>query len=110
MFGLTRWNPFDELLSLQREADRLFNQFGDLPTTPRTGNWSNLRVTAGDESWTMEVPLPGIDPQHITLEAAAATHRHGLLVLTLPVRESVRPRRIEIDSVPVEQKRITAAA
>ena len=147
MLGLTRWNPFDEMLSLHHEMDRLFNQFGDRHLSAHTGNWSNIRVTAGAESWIAEVPLPGIDPRHITLEAAAhtihtrahqpgdaggsgsvqfsqaftvppfldvdhvtATHRHGMLVLALPVRESVRPRRIQLESAPAEQKRISAVA
>ena len=33
MFGLTRWNSFDDVFNFQREVDRLFNQFwSDLPT------------------------------------------------------------------------------
>ena len=32
MFGLTRWNSFDDVFNFQREVDRLFNQFwSDLP-------------------------------------------------------------------------------
>jgi HSP20 family protein len=89
----------------------------------------------------VQVPLPGIDPQQVTLEAAAtrrasaprcrraegrrsqiryqqtptvpqfldverltATHQHGLLQLTLPLKESVRRRRIQIDARGGEQR------
>ena len=37
MFGLTRWNSFDDVFNFQREVDRLFNQFwSDLPTHTAT--------------------------------------------------------------------------
>ena len=39
MFGLTRWNSFDDVFSFQREVDRLFNQFwSDLPTRTPAGS------------------------------------------------------------------------
>lgn len=150
MLALTRWNPFDEMLSLPREMDRLFSQFDDLFDTHAgitdISAWPNRRVTRGDDAWTVEVPIPGIDPQDVIVEAAGnsiriraqqpagngydrsfqyshtfsvpsfidldrvtATHRHGMLVLTLPLQERVRPRRIPINTAP-EQKQLTAAA
>ena len=27
MFGLTRWNSFDDVFNFQREVDRLFNHY-----------------------------------------------------------------------------------
>ena len=37
MFGLTRWNSFDDVFNFQREVDRVFNQFwNDLPTRTAT--------------------------------------------------------------------------
>jgi HSP20 family protein len=35
-------------------------------------------------------------PQFLDLEKVSATHRHGMLQLTIPVKESVKPRRIQI--------------
>ena len=35
-------------------------------------------------------------PEHVDTEAIKATNRNGLLVLTLPKREEVKPRRIAI--------------
>ena len=47
-------------------------------------------------------------PQFLDLEKVSASYRHGLLRLTLPLKESVKPRRIQIESVQSEQKQIAA--
>ena len=105
----------------------------------------SFQVHASDDAWKVEVPLPGIDPEHVTLEAAGnslsirvkqdegdaartryeqtvtvpqfldlekitASHRHGMLVLTIPVKDAVKPRRIEIQAEGRDQKRLNAAA
>jgi HSP20 family protein len=135
MFGLTRSNAFDDIFNFQREMDRVFNQFwNDLPTRTASAAGS-FQVNATDDGWQVQVPLPGVDPQHVTLEAAGntlsiraeapqgegrpsqiryqqtltvpqfldvekltATHQHGMLQLTVPLKESVKPRRIQIAS------------
>lgn len=147
MFGLTRWSPFDEIFNFQREVDRVFNQFwSDLPTRT-AGLPGSFQVNSTDDGWRVDVPLPGVDPQHVALEVAGntlsirveepaeqpgrdsvsryeqtltipqfldldkltASHRHGMLQLTLPLKESVRPRRIQIQNVGGDQKQLTAA-
>ena len=75
MFGLTRWNSFDDVFNFQREMDRVFNQFwNELPTrtaTPSSSSSSpSLQVTAVDDGWRVDVPLPGIDPKDVALEVA----------------------------------------
>src|SRR6478672_7042791 len=75
MFGLTRWNSFDDVFNFQREVDRLFNQFwSDLPTRtaagPAEGSSRSFQVHATDEGWRVDVPLPGIDPKDVSLEVA----------------------------------------
>jgi len=145
MFGQTRWSPFEDIFNFQREADRLFNQFwNDLPTrTPAHGS-APFNVETSDDGWRLEVPMPGINPQHVTLEAAGntlhiraeqpgdkqdrevrfeqsvtvpkfldldkitASHRHGMLQLTLPLKEGVKPRRIPIEGIGDERKQLTA--
>lgn len=147
MFGLTRWNAFDDVFDVQRQVDRLFNDFWrDLPTrTSRDWSSSSFNVTATDDAWRIDIPLPGIDPQHVTLEVSGSTlslraedpeakdgpalryqqtftvpqfldldrvtasHRHGMLQLTVPLKESVKPKRIAIERGE-EQKQIGAAA
>ena len=34
-------------------------------------------------------------PQFLDTKKISASHRHGLLQLTLPLKESVKPRRVE---------------
>ena len=148
MFGLTRWSPFDDLFSFQREVDRAFNQFwNDLPTRTAGASPSSFQVRASDEGWHIDVPLPGIDPAHVRLEAAGntlsiraeepgegqrasqirfeqtltlpqfldldrvrASHKHGMLQLMLPLKDSVKPRRIEIETSGEGKKQLTGAA
>jgi HSP20 family protein len=142
MFRMNRFTPYDEFFTFQREVDRLFNQFwADLPSrTESTNNASAFQAVTTDDGWRIDVPMAGIDPQHVGLEAAGntlsiraqepgddkapgrvlfeqtisvpqfldlekmtAAHRHGMLQLTLPLRESVKPRRVQIavsDSQP----------
>jgi HSP20 family protein len=151
MFGQTHWSPFEDIFNFQREADRLVDQFRNAvpvrsvqstPTYP-------FKVHTTEEGWSVEIPMPGIDPAHVSLEVAGttiivraeqdggrndgatqweqtmtvprildleglrATHRHGMLVLTIPLKESVKPRRIQIDGVAADsqtqQKQLTTA-
>jgi len=47
-------------------------------------------------------------PDTVDAEKIAATFRHGLLELTLPLKEAVKPRRIEISTEA--QKQLATAA
>jgi HSP20 family protein len=144
MFGLTRWNPVDDVLSFQREVDRLFNQFwNDLPARTAAGLSPSFQVNTTGDGWRIDVPLPGISPENVDVEVAGNTltiraeergenggqvlryeqsftipqfldldaitafHKHGMLRLTVPFKESVKPRRIQIDGVGA-QKQIAA--
>ena len=148
MFGQTRVSPFEDIFSLQREADRLFNQlWSDLPArSVRPTPTYPFQVHTSEDSWRVEIPMPGIDPAHVSLEVAGntivvraeqdggrndttkqweqtmtvpqildlsgitASHRHGMLALTIPLRDSVKPRRVQIDGVAADaQKQLTTA-
>ena len=147
MFGLTRWNSFDDVFNFQHEVDRLFNQFwSDLPTRTPAGPSQSFNVNSTDDGWRVDVPLPGIDPKDVSLEAAGnnltiraevpsegkdknvsryeqtlvipqfldlekltASHRHGMLRLTVPLKESVKPRRIQIETQVEDQKQLMGA-
>jgi len=150
MFGLTRWNSFDDVFNFQREMDRVFNQFWtDLPTrASAAGSSPSFQVHTTDDGWRVDVPLPGIDPKDVALEAAgnnltiraevpgdggddknisryeqtliipqfldieklSASHQHGMLRLTLPIKESVKPRRIRIETQADDQKQLAGAS
>jgi HSP20 family protein len=146
MYGLTRWNPVDDVFSFQREVDRLFNQFwNDLPTRTASGQSPSFQVNPTDDGWRIDVPLAGVDPKHVNLEVTGntltirademgekgertlryeqsftipqfldlekitASHKHGMLRLTVPVKESVKPRRIDIEMQVEDQKQLAGA-
>ena len=48
-------------------------------------------------------------PQLLDVEKISASYRHGMLHLALPLKESVKPRRIDIAGV-TDQKQIASAA
>jgi HSP20 family protein len=139
---LTRWSPFEELTSLHREVDRLFNRaWGDSPaaSTAATAFVPAIEVASEKDGWNVRLALPGVDPQDVHVEVAGntltvrgerrretknepymseitygrfersltlpdsidgekvtAVYKNGLLELALPLRESVKPRKIEI--------------
>jgi HSP20 family protein len=144
---LTRWNRVDDVFTFQREVDRLFNQFwSELPTRPTAANASpSLQVNASEDSWRIDIPIPGIDPKDVNLDVAgntlsiraegnsgdkeagvaryeqsftvppfldldklSASHRHGMLRLTLPLKESVKPRRIKIEAQDDGQRQLVS--
>jgi HSP20 family protein len=47
-------------------------------------------------------------PQFVDLEKLTASHRHGMLRLTVPLKESVKPRRVQIETE--NQKRLVGAS
>lgn len=134
MFRMTSVTPYDDFFSFQREVDRLFNQFWtDLPARTASAGKTAFQAMTTDDGWRIDVPLPGIDPQHVSIEAAGSTlsiraqepgdgktpgrllfeqtvsvpqfldvekitasHRHGMLHLSLPLKEAVKPRRVQI--------------
>jgi HSP20 family protein len=59
----------------------------------------------GATRWEQTMTVPRI----LDLDRIRATHKHGMLVLTIPLKESVKPRRIQIDGVADTQKQLTSA-
>ena len=47
-----------------------------------------------------------IIPQFLDLEKLTASHRHGMLRLTLPLKDSVKPRRVQIETQAEDQKQL----
>ena len=146
MLGMTRWNSTDDFFTFQRQLESVFDQFwNELPSRTAAGHSPSFQVTTTSDGWRVDVPLPGIDPQHVNLDAAghtltiraeqpasndagaaryehslavpqfldlekiSASYRHGMLQLMLPLKESVKPRRIHIEGV-TDQRQISSAA
>ena len=47
-------------------------------------------------------------PPFLDLDKLNASHRHGMLRLTLPLKESVKPRRIQIHTQDDGQKQLVS--
>jgi HSP20 family protein len=60
----------------------------------------------GATQWEQTMTVPRI----LDLDGMRASHKHGMLVLTIPLKETVKPRRIPIDGVAADtQKQLTTA-
>ena len=148
MFGMSRLNSFDDVFNLHREVERAFNQvWSEMPLRPAVSASPSLpfHVRSSEDGWTVDVPMPGIDPKDVKLEVAGntvsiraeadrdekdasvaryeqsltvpqfvdldkltATHRHGMLRLALPIKDSVKPRRIDIQAQQDEPRQLSA--
>jgi HSP20 family protein len=134
-----------DVFDFQRQVDRLFNQmWSDLATRPTAAQSPAFQVRASADNWKVAIPLPGIDPKHVAIEAAGrtltvrvdqpetddnayarfeqsitvpqfvdlekitASHRHGMLELTLPLLDSVKPRRIQIENATADARQLKA--
>jgi HSP20 family protein len=149
MFGMPRWTSLDDVFTLHREVDRLFNQaWSEIPLRHAMNTSPSIPFTvrSTEDGWRIDVPMAGVDPRDVRLEAAgnnltirvetpsgdkgasttrfeqtlavpqfadleklSATHRHGMLTLVLPIKDSVKPRRIEIQAHD-EQKQLSGSA
>ena len=81
----------------------------------------SLEVAGNHLTIRAEVPSDGGDknvaryeqtftvPQFLDVEKLSASHRHGMLRLALPLKESVKPRRVQIDWQPEDQRQLERA-
>ena len=70
MLSMTRWNPFEDLTNLHREMDRAFGRYaGNEPAAVSTAAWiPATEVGSDEESCTVRVALPGIDPNQVHVD------------------------------------------
>ena len=88
MTRIVRWNPFREIVDMQRQLDRVFDEMNrNLPDSDWTesGNWLALDVHETDDNYLVETDLPGITPDDIditlhenTLTITAEIHREDV--------------------------------
>lgn len=141
MTDLLRWNPFEELRRFTDLFDRHLNRWR--AAAAFAGSPVDAAISSGEDGYRVRIPLPGIAPEHVTVEVAGhtvhvraverdgdtevvryeevltlpasvdadkigATFRYGLLDLTIPYQEAVKPRRVEITTA--EPKQLPQAA
>jgi HSP20 family protein len=78
-----------------------------------TGNNLTIRVqrpSEGPDQNVSRYEQTLVTPQFLDLEKLTASHRHGMLHLTLPLKESVKPRRVQIDIQAENQRQLAEAA
>jgi HSP20 family protein len=75
MANLTRYNPFQEAVSLREAMDRLFE---DSFISPRNwGQWGGRGMTANlyetEDGFILQVPIPGVKPEDVEITAQQDT-------------------------------------
>lgn len=139
MTELMRWNPFDELRRLVTAVDQQLGPWsrpdsagGGTEITNSSEGWQvriplpgispedveltvagrilQLRAQAieGDKRITRYEEMMTL-PEDVDADKIAARFRHGMLDLTLPAKEDLKPRRIEIPTTESKQLSQTTA-
>ncbi len=75
MANLTRYNPFNEVISLRDAMDRLFE---DSVISPRFGSAFTGRGVAANlyettDGFTLQVPMPGVNPADVEINVQQDT-------------------------------------
>ncbi|MFL5627043.1 MAG: Hsp20/alpha crystallin family protein [Ktedonobacteraceae bacterium] len=74
MANITRYNPFNEVVSLREAMDRLFE---DSFISPRAGYVGGRGVAANlfetPESFILQIPMPGVKPEDVEITAQQDT-------------------------------------
>ncbi len=151
---MQRLDPFEELRSMQRDMDRLFERFlgTEIPGTGESVWTPSIESYVKDGKLVFRAELPGVDPKDLDVSIAdrelvikgerkhekdtkeenyvyreiayGSFERHfvlpesikseefkakfsnGILEVTVPVKEVIKTRKIEIEA-PKEEKKLT---
>ena len=69
--AITRWDPFGEMLQMQRDMDRIFSRLGSVegqPGTATTAWMPRLNVKRAGDDLAVHVELAGIKPEDVDIE------------------------------------------
>jgi len=114
MADIIRWDPFREVTSLRDAMDRLFEDSFVRPSRfwPEIGSGDlaiDMYQTADDV--VVKASIPGMKPEEVDIsiagdiltipvavktDKAKAVFENGVLTLTLPKAEEVKPKQIKI--------------
>lgn len=73
--ALMRWKPFEELTTLRREMDRVFERFfGELPSVDVSWGWTpRLDMTETKDSLNIRAELPGLEAKDLDVSLVGDT-------------------------------------
>jgi HSP20 family protein len=67
--AITRWDPFGEVLKMQRDMDRIFSRMGSTEGGTATTAWMpRINVKQAGEDVAIHVELAGIKPEDVDIE------------------------------------------
>jgi HSP20 family protein len=69
--AITRWDPFGEMLKMQRDMDRIFSRMGSTegaPGTLTTAWMPRINVRQSGDDLAVHVELAGISPEDVDIE------------------------------------------
>lgn len=71
MASIVRWTPFDEMVSLHKAMDRLFEERVVRPSRPSNGSVATARLPIDlyetDEELVVKARLPGVNPDDVDI-------------------------------------------
>tara|TARA_Y100000590_G_C15155535_1_gene801546 strand:+ start:24 stop:461 length:438 start_codon:yes stop_codon:yes gene_type:complete len=68
MMSLTQWNPFDDLINLNRGLDNIFSYRTQRETTDGRPMVPATEITSDTDGWNVKVALPGIDTNDVSVD------------------------------------------
>ncbi|MBC7330678.1 Hsp20/alpha crystallin family protein [bacterium] len=71
--GLMRWRPFEELLSLRREMDRLFDELFERRPTRREEFHPLTDIKETENEFIVKMELPGVKPEDVEITLTGDT-------------------------------------
>ena len=67
--AIVRWDPFGEVLRMQRDMDRIFSRLGSAEVGKESVAWMpKIDVKRKDDDIIVRAELPGIDPADVDVE------------------------------------------
>lgn len=69
IMAIVRWDPFGEVLRMQRDVDRIFSRLGAAEVTGEIVAWMpKVDVKRKDDDIIVRAELPGVDPADVDVE------------------------------------------
>lgn len=89
MSTLTRWDPYQEMLSLREAMNQLFEESFVRPILTRNGSFvPAVDISETDDSYIVEAAVPGLRPEDLEV-----TVENGVLTIKGEVRQETEEKK-----------------